>query len=527
MWSTRNIFSRLKPFARASLTTFCVSTLLGSFTAAAHAETFGRTTIGVTPSGSLRADFKRGSKFTLAEAGTATSLCAYIDGNGTTNFGSPDQTLRLVMYRDVNGSPGAKLAESSEFRVYEGFPAQWKCLDIGWTPVTAGAYWLMIHTGRPDSAGPARYYYDGAANYVANADNYLDGSADPAGTVASGNGTLSIYASYTPATRVQHTGVMTPGPTPSGGLRADFKRGSSITFPQAGKVTALSAYLDGFGGGSEISQQIQLALYEDVNGVPGKLVTQSGARSILNGTHGRWFTFATPEGNVHAGKYWLMVHTGSAAGVVRYFYQGTGNWFGNMDAFGDGSSNPFGTAGAGNGTISAYASYQPGASLPDTLGYTTIGGFIEKNFGESYIEGSRFRLVKSGATFTSLHAYLDGLGGASGSQQARMALFSDNGGFANELMAVSSVVNIPAGQAPGWVTFNIPATALPPGYYWIAMHTGPTAGIVRRYLDHGVGESEYNHEDPFADGTNGFVNSDGEIASDSELLSVYATFHTN
>ena len=527
MWSISNLFSRLRPFTHASLATLGAFTLFGGITAA-HAETFGRTTVGVTPSGAMTADRKRGSKFTLPEAGTATSLCAWIDGNGTTHFNSPDQALRLVMYRDVNGSPGAKLAETSELRIHSGLPAGWRCLDIGWTPLTAGAYWLMIHTGGPDTAGPARYFYDGAANYVANVDNYLDGSADPAGAVSGGSGTVSIYASYTPATRVQHTGVMTRGPTPSGGLRADFKRGSSITFPQAGKVTALTAYLDGSGGGSEISQGIQLALYEDLNGVPGKLVTQSSGRGILNGTQGRWYTFPTPEGNVHAGKYWLMLHTGGGgAGTLRYFYQGTGNWFGNADVAADGSSNPFGTAGAGDGTVSAYASYEPGAFLPNTFGYTAIGGYIENDLGDSYNEGSRFRLVTSGATLTSLHAYLDGLGGGNGTQQARMAVYYDNGA-ANGKAAVSTVVNIPAGQPPGWVTFNIPPTAIPPGNYWISVHTGPTAGVVRRYLDQGLGESEYNHQDTFADGTNaGFSNNDGEIQGAYDRLSVYATFSTN
>ncbi len=60
------------------------------------------------------------------------------------------------------------------------------------------------------------------------------------------------------------------------------------------------------------------------------------------------------------------------------------------------------------------------------------------------------------------------------------------------------------------------------------MHTGPTAGVVRRYLDQGLGESEYNHQDTFADGTNaGFSNNDGEIQGAYDRLSVYATFSTN
>ena len=47
-----------------------------------HAQSFGRTTVGTVPSGGLRADVSRGSKFTLTEAGTVSYLCAYLDGQG-------------------------------------------------------------------------------------------------------------------------------------------------------------------------------------------------------------------------------------------------------------------------------------------------------------------------------------------------------------------------------------------------------------------------------------------------------------
>ncbi len=277
------MWSKILKMRQTPLITLSALTLLAG-TATAHAETFGRTTVGATASGALRADYKRGSKFTLAEAGTATNLCARVDGNGNA---ASYQTLRFVMYRDVNGLPGAKLAQTGEIRINSGTPARWVCGDIGWTPLTAGSYWLMIHTGGPDGSGPTRYYYDGAANFLTNVDNYLDSSADPAGAMGTGNGTLSIYATYIPATKLQNAGVTTVGTTVSAGLRTDFKRGSSITFSQSGQVKALTAYLDGLGTSVVASQEVRLALYEDTNGAPGKLVTESSCAQYSSAAHPR------------------------------------------------------------------------------------------------------------------------------------------------------------------------------------------------------------------------------------------------
>ncbi len=228
-----------------------------------------------------------------------------------------------------------------------------------------------------------------------------------------------------------------------------------------------------------------------------------------------------------------MIHSAEYTGTVRYYYQGTGNWFGNADVFYDGSSAPFGAAGAGNGTISAYASFQPGTA-PKTFGYTIVGTTIENPTGDlpAYNEGTRFRLVTTGATLDGLYAYLDGLGTTgTGTQQVRMVVYGDqafpSGTNASGVLITSNVVNIASGRPPGWVKFDITPTALPPGNYWIAIHSGPTSGIVRRYRD-SVGDSEYNYEDHFDDGPNSsYVNTDGELLGGDGQFSVYATYTTN
>jgi hypothetical protein len=400
----------------------------------AEAETFGRTTVGDTASSGLRVGYQRGSKFTLPQHGTATSICAWLDGGAFTDT-RDQQTVRFVMYRDANGAPGQKLAETEEIRVWAGQGAFWRCEYIGWTSLTPGDYWLMIHSAGGgaevgDLGTPARFYYDGPANYFAGPDHYWDGASDPFGAGGAGNGTISIYANYMPF--LQLAGRTTVGSVPSAPLRGDFKRGSSITFAEAGRVSGLSAYLDS--ADTPYGQKVRLALYEDVNGTAGNLVTQSFDNTVLPNTPGRWFTFPTPETEVRAARYWLMVHTansGQGNGPTRYFADGTaGNWLGNADAFHDGSSSPFGTAGAGNGTLSAFASYLPGISAEKKFGYTKIGDvkrgwtgtmYAPGGLGDANIEASAYRLTRP-VTLDGLHAYLDGLGGGSGSQQVRMVL---------------------------------------------------------------------------------------------------------
>jgi hypothetical protein len=137
--------------------------------APAHAATFGRTTAGTVPSGGLRADFKRGSKFVLSETGIADQICAYLDGKGG---GSGMQRLRFALYRDRNGVPDDIVTETGELNVDPSLPRDWLCAGLSRTRLEPGAYWMMIHSG--GDPGIARYYYDGPANWYGNADEYAE-----------------------------------------------------------------------------------------------------------------------------------------------------------------------------------------------------------------------------------------------------------------------------------------------------------------------------------------------------------------
>src|SRR5262249_10566126 len=65
----------------------------------------------VTPvaSAGLSGNYKRASRFTLSAPGTLQNLHAFLDGN-TPAAGT--QSVRMAIYRDNDGVPGAKIAES-------------------------------------------------------------------------------------------------------------------------------------------------------------------------------------------------------------------------------------------------------------------------------------------------------------------------------------------------------------------------------------------------------------------------------
>ena len=82
---------------------------------------------------------------------------------------------------------------------------------------------------------------------------------------------------------------------------------------------------------------------------------------------------------------------------------------------------------------------------------------------------------------TGFYAYLDGSGGASGSQQLRVAQYTtDNNGHPATLAGASSVVSIPAGQPAGWVYFPVQVPFQAVGN-WLTIQSGDVGGVARDY----------------------------------------------
>lgn len=353
----------LSAFARHEIVRILAVILVLAVAPQVHAD-FGRDTGGTIASSGLRSDFKRGSRFTLSEPAIVTHLCAYLDGNGGT---TGRQSIRFALYRDANGVPSTKVTETAETSLPSStYGPGWDCLVAGYLPVSPGSYWIMIHSG--GSAGVVRYYYDGPANWYGNTDTFADGSSQSFGNGSTGEGTLSVRALSVPQSQWMIAGRTTVASTPSGGLRADFKRGSSVVLPKQATLYAFSVYLDGLGGASG-SQALDLVLYDDENGKPANQVWNGSFGAFSGGHKGRWYTVEAAGRILAPGRYWIVVHSSPTAGVFRYFAEGTGNWYGNVDLFVDGTSDPFGPAIPGDGTISAFLVYgppfEPEPPLPD------------------------------------------------------------------------------------------------------------------------------------------------------------------
>jgi hypothetical protein len=523
----------------------------------AHSQTtqyLGRTTRATIPSNGLSANFKRAARFTLATRGTTLLLCAYVDGNGGV---SGEQRMRLALYNDNNGSPGTKVFETQEGTVRSGKPAHWFCsiespgsADPPLTPVAPGSYWIAVHTA--GTAGVIRDFADGPANWFGNADAFDDGASNVFGAGRSGAGTMSVFARYYPDSQLRHAGRTTIGSMPSKGMAPDFKRGSSFTLPERGRLYAVSAYLDGRGAadtGVLAQSTFRYSIYTDANGRPDTKVYEGFTRYFGRSPPARYSDRAALSRAVtlDPGRYWVVMHTGTFSGppgLIRNYGDGTpGNWYGNADAFFDGATEQFGPGTPGNGTITAYLSYQPASITSGQLGHPKPGTLPSNGLKANFSRASQFLLEDEfGPRLTGLHAYLDGLGGASGSQKVRMAIYEYFPGSCHEeceepagffKIAESQEVAIAAGMPARWVHFAVPSVALDSltSEYRIAIQSGDTAGVVRDFVDRravvlcgncsNADRNWYGMPDAFADGAADSSDT-GNIGEGT--LSVYATY---
>ena len=484
--------------------------MLTTISTAEATATFGRTTVGTTPSGGLRPDYKRGSQFTLNGPGVLKQLCAYLDGNGVGTGTATTQYFRLALYRGETGWPSEKMSESvADGAITAGTAAGWVCQDTKPVWLDSDEYFLVIHSGGAASSGAPggsniiRYFYDGVGNFIGNSDVFSDGASSQFGGQSSGDGTISAYGVIAGPGEMWAAGKTTVGATPSGALRINFKRGSSFTITQPVRVQAVSAYLDGLGGPTSGSQDVGLVLYKDTNGAPSELIGSYGTLTIPAGMQPRWITaegYGLPE--LQPGKYWIMIHTSGPTAIARYYFDGTQNWYGNADTFSDGPANPFGAGQAGDGTMSAFISYSPGPFVTQTFGRTTIATSPTPALQANYFQGGLFSAPGEKKTLSAVYAYLDGLGGGTGSQKMKFMVTDAGGG----MIEVSDEVTIPAGMPPQWVRFGLGPTRLTQDGYRLFLYVGQDTGVARQYADGPANTvrflSNYPHVPTLDDGPN-------------------------
>ena len=134
----------------------------------------------------------------------------------------------------------------------------------------------------------------------------------------------------------------------------------------AGQVTKISGYLSGLGATSG-TQNLEAVIYANNNGSPGALLGVSSPVTITAGRAWGWvdFPFSNPV-SVSAGTIWMGYIASNVSDLtqMRYLNQAGAMRF-NVDAggYGDGPSNPFGTATSSNKHYSLYATLQ-GTSAP-------------------------------------------------------------------------------------------------------------------------------------------------------------------
>jgi hypothetical protein len=151
---------------------------------------FGRQFAG-TEWVSLTADYKRASRFTLHQAAVATSVVAYLDGNGP---GYKDQDVRFAVYSDASGEPMTLLGQTIVGTVRAGAPGTWVELPLeAPAALAAGAYHLAIHSG--SSSRGARYSREPMPDALRTSnDAFVDGSSALFGATGTGDYEIAIYA---------------------------------------------------------------------------------------------------------------------------------------------------------------------------------------------------------------------------------------------------------------------------------------------------------------------------------------------
>jgi hypothetical protein len=125
------------------------------------------------------------------------------------------------------------------------------------------------------------------------------------------------------------------------------------------------------------------------------------------------------------------------------------------------------------------------------------------------------------ATVRKLHAFVDGRGGASGSQTLRGVLYAHgSGGAPGALLGRTFQFSVPAGMSGRWLELYLaPAIRLNPGVYWLGLHSGATNRVARFAWDPKDNSRHFN-VDYYPDGPS---NPFGSAALDNQQMSIFAS----
>jgi hypothetical protein len=322
--------------------------------------TFGDTTAGPSID-TLSVNLKEVSKYTAVQ-GNIVRVTAYVSGLGAA---SGTQNVKAIVYRDSNGSPGARLGVSYEVTISAGRAWGWVVFPF-LTPVPvhpSETVWIGFIASSTSDLTQAAITTPAGNQLLFNTDNYSTGPTDPFGS-----GTWRAKHYSLNATVDQPTIF---GDTTAGGswdaLPANTKRAAKFT-ATAGSVTKVSAYVSG--SATAGSQTIKAVIYSDSGGSPQTLLGTSNAVTVTQNQAARWidFTFPSPV-SVSAGSLWIGFIANTTGGIARIAYtSSTGGLRFNNDTYSDGAANPFGTASSANEHFTIYASLAPATPLTQRVG---------------------------------------------------------------------------------------------------------------------------------------------------------------
>jgi hypothetical protein len=125
------------------------------------------------------------------------------------------------------------------------------------------------------------------------------------------------------------------------------------------------------------------------------------------------------------------------------------------------------------------------------------------------------------ATVRKLHAFVDGRGGARGSQTLRGVLYANGpGGAPGALLGRTFQFTVPAAMSGRWLELYLaPPIRLNPGAYWIGLQSGTTGGVARFAWDARDNSRRFN-VDYYPDGPS---NPFGSAALDNQQMSIFAS----
>jgi hypothetical protein len=177
------------------------------------------------------------------------------------------------------------------------------------------------------------------------------------------------------------------------------------------------------------------------------------------------------------------------------------------------------------------ASNGGGASAPASSGQTAVVTVGALTFGSTGVGGSSdtfaanrkrvsaYSLSGSGSV-TKLSIYLAPTS-TSGVQNLEGVLYADSGGAPGALLGTTGQLAFSSSGAAGWYDLTFPSgVSVSAGKYWIGVITGGTSGVAGFRYSNVSGSRDYNVNTYTSGPTNPF----GSVSSDSEQMSLYATY---